>query len=140
MLDTSGGPHHANGGLDAPLIADGVGGFYVQPYYYAFGHFSRFLPEGTIINGAMIFPANASTPAPESAFWYEFIPDGGFGALSGTMPNGTRVVIAVNLGSTPVNATLKARRTAPPNGVFVWTDLSLAAHSMRTLTWEDATT
>ena len=137
LLDSTGGPHHANGGLDAPLVADGKGGFYVQPYYYAFGHFSRFLPEGTVINGAMVFPANATAPAPEGQFWYEFIGmPSDVGALAGTMPNGTRVLVAVNLGGSPVSAALKARAGA--GGAFAWADLSLPAHSMRTLTWEDA--
>jgi hypothetical protein len=40
LLDAQGGPHHANGGLDAPIIYDGQGGYDIQPYYYVFGHFS----------------------------------------------------------------------------------------------------
>ena len=138
MLDKAGGPHHANGGLDAPLIYDGAGGFFIQPYYYAFGHFSRFLPEGTVINGAMSFGINATVPAPEGAFWYEFVGLNAatFGSLAGTMPNGTRVVISLNLSGDTVHAALKTRQRV--GGPFVYANLTLPPHSMQTRTWDDA--
>ena len=138
MLDKAGGPHHANGGLDAPLIYDGAGGFFIQPYYYAFGHFSRFLPEGTVINGAMSFGINATVPAPEGAFWYEFVGLNAatFGSLAGTMSNGTRVLISLNLSGDTVRAALKTRQRV--GGPFVYANLTLPPHSMQTRTWDDA--
>ena len=133
ILDEAGGPHHANGGLDAPLIYDGSGGFYAQPYYYVFGHFSRFLPEGSVVGGAMSFASSDTSPAPEGAFWY----DRKTLALSATMPNATRVLIVANLGDGPAAFALKARASA--GGAFRFANLTLPPHSVQTLTWEDET-
>ena len=134
MLDERGGPHHANGGLDAPLIYDGAGGFFLQPFYYVFGHFSRFLPEGSVIGGAIAYPASQeSPPAPEGGFWY----DRATLALSATMPNGTRVLIVANTGDAPTAGLVLKARAATPGGAFRFADLELPPHSVRTLTWED---
>jgi hypothetical protein len=97
-----------------------------------FGHFSRFLPEGSVVGGAMSYAADAAPPAPEGRFWY----DRATLALAATMRNGTRVLIAANTGDQPQQFALKAR--AAPGGAFRYAALDLPAHSVRTLTWEDA--
>ncbi|KAF1331291.1 putative glucosylceramidase 3, partial [Globisporangium splendens] len=50
VLDTNGGPNWAKNYVDAPILVDEVGGkeFYKQPMYYIMGHFSKFLPAGSV--------------------------------------------------------------------------------------------
>lgn len=49
-LNTSGGPNWALNDVDAPILVDEEGGleFYKQPMYYVLGHFSKFLPPGSL--------------------------------------------------------------------------------------------
>ena len=138
LLDTGGGPRHANGGLDAPIVVVNASAYYVQPFYYAFGHFSRFLPEGSVVAGALVYPAGQPAPAPEGAFWYDIFGVSGnphFGVLAATMPNGTHVLVAVNTGDTAAAATLRVRSS--PGAGFVYNGITQPPHSVRTITWED---
>ncbi|TMW62443.1 hypothetical protein Poli38472_005061 [Pythium oligandrum] len=50
VLDTNGGPNWATNVVDAPIIVDEVSGaeFYKQPMYYVMGHFSKFVPPGSV--------------------------------------------------------------------------------------------
>lgn len=50
VLDEEGGPNHAKNFVDAPIIVakDSTTVFYKQPMYYALGHFSKFLPNGSL--------------------------------------------------------------------------------------------
>jgi len=48
-LDLNGGPTYINNFIDSPIIVNSTAGeFYKQPMYYAIGHFSKFIPEGSI--------------------------------------------------------------------------------------------
>lgn len=48
-LDLEGGPNWEGNTVDAPIIVDNVTDVaYKQPMYYALGHFSKFLPEGSV--------------------------------------------------------------------------------------------
>ncbi|XP_037563118.1 lysosomal acid glucosylceramidase-like [Dermacentor silvarum] len=48
-LDTQGGPNWARNFADSPIIVNASAKeFYKQPMYYALGHFSKFLPRGSI--------------------------------------------------------------------------------------------
>ncbi|XP_065292508.2 lysosomal acid glucosylceramidase-like isoform X3 [Dermacentor albipictus] len=48
-LDTQGGPNWARNFVDSPIIVNATAKeFYKQPMYYALGHFSKFLPRGSI--------------------------------------------------------------------------------------------
>ncbi|CAG0891861.1 unnamed protein product [Cyprideis torosa] len=48
-LDTEGGPNWANNFVDSPIIVNATAGeFYKQPMFYAMGHFSKFLPRGSV--------------------------------------------------------------------------------------------
>ncbi|GMF35793.1 unnamed protein product [Phytophthora lilii] len=50
VLNTTGGPNWADNEVDAPILVDEEGGaeFYKQPMYYVMGHFSKFLPPGSL--------------------------------------------------------------------------------------------
>ena len=45
-----GGPNWANNEVDAPVLADteNKNRFYLQPSFYYLGHFSKFVPKGSI--------------------------------------------------------------------------------------------
>uniref|UniRef100_A0A131Z3G7 Glucosylceramidase n=1 Tax=Rhipicephalus appendiculatus TaxID=34631 RepID=A0A131Z3G7_RHIAP len=48
-LDTQGGPNWARNFVDSPIIVNATAQeFYKQPMYYALGHFSKFLPRGSV--------------------------------------------------------------------------------------------
>ncbi|KAL1422245.1 hypothetical protein MTO96_022126 [Rhipicephalus appendiculatus] len=48
-LDTQGGPNWAKNFVDSPIIVNATAKeFYKQPMYYALGHFSKFLPRGSV--------------------------------------------------------------------------------------------
>eukprot|EP00397_Hematodinium_sp_SG-2012_P005110 GEMP01005128.1.p1 GENE.GEMP01005128.1~~GEMP01005128.1.p1 ORF type:complete len:565 (+),score=112.59 GEMP01005128.1:24-1697(+) len=47
-LTTEGGPNHAKNFADSPVIIDGENeAFYLNPMYYAMGHFSAYIPPGS---------------------------------------------------------------------------------------------
>ncbi|XP_037952534.1 lysosomal acid glucosylceramidase-like [Teleopsis dalmanni] len=50
ILDEAGGPNYVNNTVDAPVIANTTDfqEFYKQPMFYTIGHFSKFIPEGSI--------------------------------------------------------------------------------------------
>lgn len=48
-LDTSGGPGWLGGRLDSPVIVDKTkDAYYRSPMFYALGHFSRYIPPGSV--------------------------------------------------------------------------------------------
>ncbi|KAL7024080.1 hypothetical protein ACKWTF_012898 [Chironomus riparius] len=47
VLDESGGPNYANNYVDAAIVQTGSE-LYKQPIFYGLGHFSRFVPEGSV--------------------------------------------------------------------------------------------
>ncbi|XP_077178495.1 lysosomal acid glucosylceramidase-like isoform X2 [Paroedura picta] len=48
-LDTKGGPNWLDNFVDSPIIVDATKDeFYKQPMFYHLGHFSKFIPEGSI--------------------------------------------------------------------------------------------
>jgi len=49
VLDERGGPNWAGFSADAAVIVNGTADeFYKQPMFYALGHFSKYVPEGSI--------------------------------------------------------------------------------------------
>jgi len=53
VLDTQGGPNWVNNFVDAPIIVDAAKHeYYRQPSFYALGHFSKFLPPGSVRIGS----------------------------------------------------------------------------------------
>ena len=52
-LNMEGGPTYINNTVDSPIIVNAAAGeFYKQPMFYAMGHFSKFLPRGSVRIGA----------------------------------------------------------------------------------------
>ncbi|CAG2067465.1 unnamed protein product, partial [Timema podura] len=48
-LDLTGGPNWARNFVDAAVIVNATADeFYKQPMFYALGHFSKFVPEGSV--------------------------------------------------------------------------------------------
>ncbi|CAH1101247.1 unnamed protein product [Psylliodes chrysocephalus] len=48
-LNLQGGPTYIDNFVDAPIIVNATAGeFYKQPMYYVLGHFSKFIPKGSI--------------------------------------------------------------------------------------------
>jgi len=48
-LDPQGGPTWVNNTVDSPVIVNGpTDEFYKQPMFYSLGHFSRFVPPGSV--------------------------------------------------------------------------------------------
>lgn len=49
ILDLTGGPNYVNNTVEAPVISNAADGeIYKQPIFYAIGHFSRFITEGSV--------------------------------------------------------------------------------------------
>ncbi|XP_046403394.1 lysosomal acid glucosylceramidase isoform X2 [Ischnura elegans] len=54
-LNPRGGPNWAKNYVDSPIIVNATGDeFYKQPMFYAIGHFSKFIPEGSVRIGLNI--------------------------------------------------------------------------------------
>lgn len=48
-LDLNGGPTYVSNSVDCPIIVNATADeFYKQPMYYALGHFSKFIPKGSV--------------------------------------------------------------------------------------------
>ena len=70
VLDERGGPNWAGFSADAAVIVNGTADeFYKQPMFYALGHFSKYVPEGSIridsrldVNDANLFVAAFQLP------------------------------------------------------------------------------
>ncbi|KAG5897309.1 hypothetical protein JTB14_011472 [Gonioctena quinquepunctata] len=84
-LDTTGGPTYINNNVDSPIIVNATSGeFYKQPTFYAIGHFSKFIPRGSV----RIFSNQFDTEVPVSAF---------------RRPDGGVVVVILNKNDHPVS-------------------------------------
>ncbi|SPP81209.1 lysosomal acid glucosylceramidase [Drosophila guanche] len=65
ILDEEGGPNYVDNTVDAPVIANTTTNeeFYKQPMFYAMGHFSKLVPEGSIRVDAVPSNVNLDTVA-----------------------------------------------------------------------------
>ncbi|KAJ8910784.1 hypothetical protein NQ315_015125 [Exocentrus adspersus] len=64
-LDETGGPTYINNNVDSPIIVNATADeFYKQPMYYAIGHFSKFVPRGSV----RISSTQFSSDIPVTAF------------------------------------------------------------------------
>ncbi|XP_030369560.1 lysosomal acid glucosylceramidase [Scaptodrosophila lebanonensis] len=65
ILDEIGGPNYVDNTVDAPVIANTTTfeEFYKQPMFYAMGHFSKFVPEGSVRIDAIASNVNLNTVA-----------------------------------------------------------------------------
>ncbi|XP_017490656.1 PREDICTED: putative glucosylceramidase 3, partial [Rhagoletis zephyria] len=65
VLDEQGGPNYAENYVDAPVIVNATNRaeIYKQPIFYAMGHFSKFVPEGSVRIDAKILSASVEAVA-----------------------------------------------------------------------------
>jgi glucosylceramidase len=55
-LNLKGGPTHSSNFIDSPIIVNASANeFYKQPMYYNLGHFSKFVPRGSVRLGSIGF-------------------------------------------------------------------------------------
>lgn len=48
-LDLNGGPTYVENNIDSPIMVNATADeFYKQPMFYALGHFSKFIPRGSV--------------------------------------------------------------------------------------------
>jgi len=109
-LDMFGGPTWIGNVVDSPIRVNSTAGeFYKQPQYYAMGHFSKFLPRGSVHFDVQIDNDNIHT-------------------LGFTRPDGGTVVILLNRHSQDVGVTIldnsvgEVNTVVPANGIqsLVW--------------------
>ncbi|KAK7085837.1 hypothetical protein SK128_017034 [Halocaridina rubra] len=80
-LDMSGGPNWAGNYVDAPIIINAVDDeFYKQPTYYAMGHFSKFVLEGSV----RVYSSVSGSDSLESVAFHD--------------PSGATVIVLLNRG------------------------------------------
>lgn len=78
IVDTEGGPNHAQNVCDADVIADphskmGLGTVIVQATYFLGGHFSRFIPPGSRLVGLTNAVSTKPPPVNEGDIAYGFL-------------------------------------------------------------------
>lgn len=91
VVDTMGGPNYVNNYVDGLMIFNETAmEYYKQPWYYVFGHFSKFIPEGSMrISAASDASGNYRTRSKLSMVAF-------------VMPNGTVSLVLANKGDTEV--------------------------------------
>ena len=89
-LDTEGGPNWVKNFVDAPVIVNATSQeYYKQPFFYALGHYSKFLTPGS----QRVF--QTQEPSVDTLLSTTFV-----------RPDGGTVVIALNLGDEPIDITI----------------------------------
>ncbi|XP_020712981.1 glucosylceramidase, partial [Ceratitis capitata] len=65
ILDEQGGPSYVNNTVDSPVIVNATNRaeIYKQPSFYAMGHFSKFVPEGSVRIEAQLLSLSVETVA-----------------------------------------------------------------------------
>ena len=150
VLDAQGGPSHDRRfGCNAALMVCPANQSYCQPGsvvyqapFFHLAHFSKFLPPGSVVVGAMVYDDKddpGKTPAPPGSFFYPVGAegaDGSLGVLAALQPNGTTVVVALNTGDDAVAYTLRDPRVqVASEGVRLsaHATINIPAHSIQTI-------
>ncbi|XP_072389814.1 lysosomal acid glucosylceramidase-like [Diabrotica undecimpunctata] len=107
VLNTKGGPSLA-GPVDSPIIAN-VTEFYKQPQYYALGHFSKFIPRGSV----RIYSSQCDN-------------DNKVDLVAFKRPDGGKVVVILNRNDYPIERTI-----IPCDRSNI--ELQITAHSITTV-------
>jgi len=108
LLDEQGGPNHVGNYCSAPILADTAAGkIHYQSSYYYLGHFSRFIPRGSI----RIHSKNSSSDLE---------------VLAVRNPSGEIVVVVMNTADTEINFALDHKTGT--------TDIFIPARAIITLT------
>lgn len=93
VLDIYGGPNYAGNYVDGLIIFNKIAmEYYKQPWYYVFGHFSKFIPEGSVRICAN--PDGTSRT------------NSNISMVAFTTPNGTISVVLSNKGDTETTVTV----------------------------------
>ena len=138
LLNLDGGPYHQRPfGCNAPIQANGTDGFYIQAPFYFMAHFSRYLPPGSTIVGAMVYKGVAA-PVPLGRFYYAMGDEGiqppsdthppTLAFLGGRLSNGTNVMQIMNTADVAIQYQLKSAQRGAAN-------MSIPPHAIQTLRW-----
>ncbi|XP_071785392.1 lysosomal acid glucosylceramidase-like [Asterias amurensis] len=113
-LDMNGGPNWANNQVDSPIIVDAERDlFYKQPMFYHLGHFSKFVPPGSVRIGLQ---SRDDTPLYSIAF---------------KLPDNSKVAILLNKRDVALKVTLRdLSRTFYP-----YINANIPARSIQTYIW-----
>lgn len=102
--------------VDAPIIVNKTSGeYYKQPFFYALGHFSKFLSPDSHRIGVQIYDPTPSTALEVTAF---------------TRPDNSTVVIVLNRNDEPIPLAIK-------DPVYGFTQNVIKANSMQSYIWFD---
>ncbi|XP_058016324.1 lysosomal acid glucosylceramidase-like [Ahaetulla prasina] len=113
-LDTAGGPNWVDNPVDSPVIVNPLKDeFYKQPMFYHLGHFSKFIPEGSVRVGLTSTCLFDSCPLKTSAF---------------LRPDGTAVVVVLNDWFLDISFTISDDRVG-------YIKDRARAHSIQTYLW-----
>ena len=153
ILDEKGGPSHDRGfGCNAPFMScpaanascapDGL--VYQAPFYFM-AHFSKYLPPGSVVVGAMTYGGphgtSSNTIPPLGKFYYPPGAEGApgsntLGVVSAVQPNGTTVLIVLNTANTTMDYVLRDPRIG--SGSKGEAHMSIPGYSIQTLRWNPA--
>ncbi|KAK7486771.1 hypothetical protein BaRGS_00021918 [Batillaria attramentaria] len=111
-LSTIGGPNWVHNLDNSPIFVNATSGeFYKQPMFYAMGHFSKFLPPGSI------YLEMTASPAPA-----------GVKAVAFRRPDAKIAAVFLNMDNSPVTVSVH-----DPDSGYI--NLLLPALSLKTLIW-----
>ena len=118
VLDSKGGPNHAGGACDAPVIIDENGEIRFHSSYYAISHFSRFIRRGARILGTELVSGRIPSA-----------PDGVAGdlieATAAENPDGTIALVLLNRTDDEIALSIKLKGTEASS--------TCPAHAMQTM-------
>ncbi|XP_038044272.1 lysosomal acid glucosylceramidase-like [Patiria miniata] len=116
-LNMQGGPNWAKNEVDCPIIVDAENdAFYKQPMFYHMGHFSKFVPAGSVRIGLHSSANNASQ----------------LNSIAFKRPDGTLVTVLLNRGDSEVPFSM---HEATQDGYF---NSSVPARTIKTYLWKMA--
>lgn len=108
VLDTTGGPNHLGNLCDGPIIVDPAkDSYFLQPSFYFMGHFSKFIQPGARRISSSVL--------------------GSLHAVAAVNPDGTTVLVVLNIDNTDTAFTLKAGGRVASSVI--------PAHSIQSLKW-----
>lgn len=122
VLDSKGGPNHAGGACDAPVIIDEDGEIRFHSSYYAISHFSRFIMRSARILGTKLVSGRIpSAPDGVAADLIE--------ATAAENPDGTIALVLLNRTSDEISLSIKLNGTE--------SSFTCPAHALQTMIFND---
>lgn len=109
LLDERGGPNHVDNVCDAAMVASLSGEeLYVHPQYYFIGHFSKYLPPGSV-RAATTVQGSVTYRGPTRPYGTCSGEDG-LQATTFLTPDGRAATIVLNCGDSEINFRLRDRK------------------------------